>query len=97
MADIRLEKENDRYLAVKDNKTIAQLLFTPLPGKDAVSIDSIFVDKDYRGQGIAGKILAKAVLDAKKDGKKIKPICSFARAAFLRNPEYQKIRYRDDD
>ncbi|MER2117389.1 MAG: GNAT family N-acetyltransferase, partial [Enterococcus casseliflavus] len=50
-----------------------------------------FVDPAYRGQGLAEKLVAKGVEKARKEQKKIIPLCPFAKKEFERKPEYADV------
>lgn len=54
-------------------------------------IDHTFVDPAYRGQGLAEKLVAKGVEKARKEQKKIIPLCPFAKKEFERKPEYADV------
>lgn len=49
------------------------------------------VKPEFGGQGLAGELFNQLVEDAKKEGKKIKPTCSFVDKK-LRGPEYDDLR-----
>lgn len=59
---------------------------------NVLSIDSIVVSPDYRGRGIGGFILDAFVKDAQANNQLILPRCTFAKAAFLKRPDYQEIQ-----
>ncbi|MFT8470311.1 MAG: GNAT family N-acetyltransferase [Oenococcus sp.] len=95
MTENAIKQEHGRYfIENSDGKTIAELLYSEIAGKNAISIDSIRVDPDYRGHGLASRILKQAVSDAAAVGKRVKPVCPYAKAAFLKNPEYAKLTFK---
>lgn len=51
-------------------------------------IDHTLVNQDYKGQGIASKLVGEIVNQARINNKKIIPLCPFAKKEFLRNSEY---------
>lgn len=51
------------------------------------------VEKEYGGQGLAGKLLDEVCENARKENVKIMPICSYAVKKFDENPE----KYGDVD
>lgn len=44
------------------------------------------------GRGIAGKLVEALVSDAREQGFKIKPVCSYVEAAFDKHPEWADLR-----
>jgi predicted GNAT family acetyltransferase len=49
------------------------------------------VPPEGRGQGIAGKLLDALITDAREQGFKIVPQCSYVAAAFRRHPEWADL------
>jgi hypothetical protein len=62
--------------------------------RDAATIiaDHTGVPPQYRGQGIAEKLVATAMDDARDKGQKIVPVCSYVVAQFRRHPEWADLR-----
>ncbi|AFK59682.1 acetyltransferase [Enterococcus faecium DO] len=58
-------------------------------GPDIMIIDHTFVDPAYRGQKLAEKLVYTGVELARRDGKKIIPLCPYAKKEFEKKPEYQ--------
>lgn len=84
--------ETDTRVAFVDDEgdQIGQITFQQL-GEDTLVLDHTGVNPDYRGQGIAQKLMALAVDKARREGKKIIPECSFAVREFERVPEYADV------
>ena len=51
-----------------------------------------FVPPEMRGKGIAGKLVDALIADAREQGFRIAPNCSYVEAAFRRNPEWAALR-----
>ena len=51
-----------------------------------------YVPAAARGKGIAGALVAALIDDARKEGFKIEPSCSYVEAAFRRHPEWADLR-----
>jgi predicted GNAT family acetyltransferase len=86
-----IQRHSDRYVYVDHTTVIATLAYTK-ETHNVLSIDSIIVSPDYRGRGIGGMLLEAFVQDARQNGQRILPRCSFAKAAFLKRPDYQEIQ-----
>lgn len=51
-----------------------------------------FVPDELRGQGMAGRLVDALVADAREQGFRIAPECSYVVAAFQRHPEWANLR-----
>lgn len=88
---MELFKEKERiYVVGDDGKLLAEVTFPDHGGNTAV-IDHTFVDESLRGQGMASKLLRKAADSIRKQGKKAKPVCSYAVAWFEKHPEEKDL------
>jgi uncharacterized protein len=56
-----------------------------------ITIDHTGTPPAYRGQGIAQVLMDKVIADAKADGTKIVPLCSYVVAQFRRHPEWANL------
>jgi len=83
---MEFKHEDGRFFLQDGDKMAGEITYSAV--KDGViSIDHTFVDDDYRGQGLAGKLL-NAVLDyADLKSLKIVPVCEYAKASFKKKPE----------
>ena len=54
-------------------------------------ITHTYVNPDYRGQKIAEKIVNIVIEEARKAGKKIKPVCSYANNYMTNKPEFEDV------
>lgn len=83
-------EENTRFVLKESDKEIGEMTWSEA-GKTRLIIDHTFVDPAYRGQGLAEKLVAKGVEKARKEQKKIIPLCPFAKKEFERKPEYADV------
>ena len=87
---MEFHEEKGRIYAVDaDGKLLAEVTF-PDDGNTAV-IDHTFVDESLRGQGTASKLLRQAVDAIRRQGKKARPVCSYASAWFEKHPEEKDL------
>lgn len=56
-----------------------------------ITINHTGVPPEYEGRGIAAKLVNKAVADARAEGFKIMPVCSYVVAQFRRHPEWADL------
>lgn len=89
MINIVHEPENKRAAAYDGEKNIGESTYSS--SERLWIIDHTFVEKEYGGRGIAGKLVAKIVEAAREEGKKIIPLCPFAKAEFEKKKEYQDV------
>lgn len=61
-----------------------------LDGKNFV-ITHVGVYPDFRGQGLAGKIVEAGLHYAKQNVLRVIPMCSYAAAYIRRNPQYMEL------
>lgn len=72
------------YKNDENENLICEILFS-IEDSGMISIDSTFVNDDYRGQGIAAQLVDRVVEMARAENKKIIPICPYAKGIFERN------------
>lgn len=57
-----------------------------------IIIDHTGVPPEYEGRGIAARLVNRAIADAREQGFKITPLCSYVVAQFRRHPEWADLR-----
>lgn len=80
--------ENEIYL-IENNKNVGKVVF--IRDNDEIRITQTIVNPEFRGQGIAGKLMQLVVEKAKEKGLKIIPICSYAISYFAKNSQYSYL------
>lgn len=58
----------------------------------SITIDHTGVPPEYEGRGIAARLVNKAIADAREQGFRITPVCSYVVAQFRRHPEWADLR-----
>lgn len=61
-------------------------------GKDVLVFTHTFVPPELRGQNIAAQLTRFALDDARSQGKKVQPQCSYVDSFMRRNQEYADLR-----
>lgn len=82
------EEKGKIYIGELQNPS-AQLLFEE--ENDIMTITSTVVDPSEREQGLGTELVDYAVNYARKNKKKINPVCSFACEVMNHTPEYQVV------
>jgi hypothetical protein len=87
-----LQATHGRYVAkIEGFPGEAELSFSR-PDPSIVSADHTGTPVALRGQGIATALVEQLVADARREGFRIRPICSFVAAQFDRHPEWSDLR-----
>ncbi|WP_292010512.1 GNAT family N-acetyltransferase [Chryseobacterium sp.] len=60
-------------------------------GDERFIIDHTEVEEAYNGMGVGKEMLLAAVEFARKEGKKIIPLCPFAKASFQKDASLQDV------
>jgi predicted GNAT family acetyltransferase len=74
-----------------DGKNVAAMTYT-VAGATLIIIDHTEVDESLRGTGAGQALVEAAVQWARANGKRIMPLCPFARSVFDRTPEFGDVR-----
>ena len=88
MVKIVYEQQKNRAAAY-DEKFIGESTYSK--SNKLWIIDHTFVEGNYGGQGIATKLVAELVDEARKGNIKIIPLCPFAKREFERKEEYLDV------
>lgn len=93
--DITIERETgsgrDRYVVFLPDGSEAELTYRHLDPR-TVSADHTGVPPAYRNEGIALKLVERLVADAREEGFRIVPQCSYVEAQFRRHPDWADLR-----
>ena len=95
MADIGIAREDDgrrgRYVArIAGIEAEAELTFTHrAPG--VISADHTGAPEIMRGTGVAAALVDRLVEDARSEGFKIVPMCSYVGARYAKHPEWRDV------
>lgn len=91
--DIAIEFEEDsnrgRFFAHLDDGHLAEMTF--VRNHNQMIIDHTRVPKQFEGQGIAAKLVVEGVEYARKNKRKIVPVCSYVVAQFKRHKDWADV------
>ncbi|MBP1045151.1 N-acetyltransferase [Enterococcus sp. BWM-S5] len=88
---MEIKEENERFVLFNDNNEEIGEMTWSNAGEEMMIIDHTFVDPQYRGQGLAEKLVLNGVEKARKENKKIIPLCPFAKKEFDTKSEYGDV------
>jgi predicted GNAT family acetyltransferase len=78
-----------RYEVHVDGKLAGQADYHAQPG--VITFPHTEVDPAYQGQGLAGMLAKTALDDARQQGLRVVPLCSFFATYIRRHPEYADL------
>lgn len=79
------------YVGDSEEAPLAEMVFTL--NDEVIIIEHTNVSDELSGQGV-GKLLLKELVDwARKENKKITPMCPYAKAQMEKNEEYHDMLY----
>ncbi len=92
--DFPIEREegpgHGRYVIHLPDGLEAEMTFRKI-GDSKITIDHTYTPPEHRGQNIAAKLMERTIADARRDGIKIEPICSYAVVQFKRHKEWADL------
>ena len=91
-SEIRLERRGHRgrYVLDMPSGEPAELTFVD-SGPGHIIVDHTWVPQDYRGRGIAEKLVVRVVEDARAQGLKITPLCRYVATKFRRHKDWADV------
>ena len=84
------EDDSKGYYWVKVDGHRAEMTYSRA-GEKLIIIDHTGVPDALRGMGIGEKLVERAVIDARESGRKITPLCPFAKAQIAKHKEWQDV------
>lgn len=87
---MELKDEATRIALIVDGVEAGEITWSPA-GEGLWIIDHTFVDDNFRGKGYADTLVKAAVERARREEKKILPLCPFAKKVIHETPEYQDV------
>lgn len=88
---MEIKEEQNRFALFNDDELeIGEMTWSDA-GPEIMIIDHTFVDPTYRGQKLAEKLVLSGVEKARRENKKIIPLCPFAKKEFDTKPEYDDV------
>ena len=85
---VHREKSNWFFIRLDKGKA-AYLKYTRL--EKTLSVDHTHTPEEYRGKGLAKRLMLAVINYAKRNNLKIIPNCSYAQYFFEKNPEFRDL------
>lgn len=79
-----------RYVIRLPGGLEAEMTYRKL-GAGTIAIDHTYTPPEFRGQNIAFRLMERCITDARNEGVKIRPECSYAVVQFRRHPEWDAL------
>lgn len=83
------------HAAVAGSEAIGRLTWVrheTIGNKDVRAAEHTLVPPEIGGRGVAARLVEHMVADAREQGFRIKPVCSYVVAAFDRHPDWADVR-----
>ena len=87
---LEFKEEAQRIVIFDEGNEIGEITWIFDDAGDLV-VEHTRVDGTYRGQGLAGKLVEKVAEYARREEKKIVPVCSYAKKEFERKSDYADV------
>lgn len=81
--------DDERYEIRVDGAVAGTAEYVARPGLKAFTHTR--VGSEYGGQGLAGKLVARALDDAQAAGEQVLPFCTYVNRYIARHPEYVEL------
>lgn len=88
--DIKKNKKGGRFVLYANDVYVGKMTYI-VDEDDRILIDHTYVKPEFQGKGFAKELFIYACEFARKESKKILPICSYVRMAFNRYTEYSDL------
>ena len=83
--------EEKRVVTTENGKELGEMTFVKSNDDEFYTINHTTVHEEARGRGIGQEMVKNFVEFARNNGKKIEPLCTFAKAQFDKNPDYADV------
>ncbi len=81
---------NGRYVVYLPGGAEAEMTYHRTK-PDTIAIDHTGVPPEFRNLGLALKLVEAGIADARKEGTRIVPLCSYVAAQFRRHPDWAPL------
>jgi uncharacterized protein len=91
--ELNMQKNGDSgsYDAVVDGRVVGMIVYQAPPGGQRVTFSHTVVDPEFRGQGIATRLVEHALDDLRAQGRKLTNYCPFVADYIADHPEYREL------
>lgn len=79
-----------RYVIRLPGDLEAEMTFRKI-GTDTIAVDHTYTPPEFRGQNIAFRLMERCIEDARREGTKVRPECSYAVVQFRRHREWDDL------
>ena len=91
MSHVRVEKQAHRYVAIVAGAPgEAELTFTMI-APDLMTANHAYAPPNLRGSGAALALVERMVADARAEGFRVRPLCSYVRAKFRERDDWRDV------
>ncbi|MEG0283944.1 MAG: GNAT family N-acetyltransferase [Erysipelotrichales bacterium] len=87
---MNLKQGKNRFYLEDNEVEIAEMTYS-VAGEKMIIIDHTHVEETYKGQSLGRKLLDEVVAFARKEEKKIIPLCPYAKAQFEKDESIRDV------
>lgn len=88
---VRKTSDNGSYEAVIDGQVVGMIVFHSPRGGERVTLSHTIVEPEYRGRGIATRLVEHALEDLRAHDLKLTNYCPFVADFIADHPEYKDL------
>jgi predicted GNAT family acetyltransferase len=94
LEELEVEREDSpghgRYVIRLPGDLEAEMTFRKIDAS-TIAIDHTYTPPAFRGRDIAFRLIERGIADARREGIRIRPECSYAVVQFRRHPEWADL------
>ena len=93
MTEVKHSETEKKFEIFHDGKHAGIMTYT-WAGDDKLIIEHTEVDSEFEGKGLAKQLVLAGIDYARKNEKKIMPLCSYAKSFFDRNDDAKDVLFK---
>lgn len=79
-----------RLIAIEAEQELGEMTYS-VASDELIIVDHTGVNDGHNGKGVGKKLFEALVKQSRTDGRKVMPLCPFARAMFERHPDTHDV------
>ncbi len=89
--NVRKTSDNGSYEAVVNGQVVGMIVYHTPRGEQRVTLSHTIVEPEYRGRGIASRLVKHALDDLRAQSLKLTNYCTFVADYIADHPEYKEL------
>ena len=88
---MRVEHDENRIYLMNEEEIEAGEILFETAGDEILVVNHTYVHDGFSGQGVGKKLITAMVNRAREEGRKIRPVCEFAKAILEKNEDFHDV------